>query len=407
MAILTTWTNSFPMPLRGMADSTTSAAVSSLIADAGFEVCVCDGCDFVETQFVNQGGEWWKNDKKSFIFSKRFTSDTIVFSLLKNGVQQAVLNSGTYGTYYDFGSALLINPLYKGFLIDWDLVQQSFGYGTYTVRTVLTSLGTAYTYDSHPFEVVEYNARRADGTIRLEWYQSGAIESGFDYTGIGWYQSLRIDGKFGNKTPELQIDNYQDTNRNVKQIRSKIDNTYTLSTHLLPSYIFDVINEDAILANDMYIVDYNLLNQHLYRRMNVYVSNIRDVVNHAQSKRSNFVYEFKQKKDNVIKRNIGGDYAINPTQQSSTTIVELKTLTYVFSFDAGEADSTLVTITSSMAGSLTSLTQDGSSGTITYSKNGGAFISTLPLNLVATDTLTVRRTVTTAAGYAQYVGEYV
>jgi hypothetical protein len=141
--------------------------------------------------------------------------------------------------------------------------------------------------------------------------------------------------------------------------------------------------------------------------MNVYVSNIRDVVNHAQSKRSNFVYEFKQKKDNVIKRNIGGDYAINPTQQSSTTIVELKTLLLVFTFDSAEAETSLYTIDALSAGVFTSIDDDGSSGTITISKNGAAYAAfSNPLTLVATDTIQVKRTVTTAAGTATLTGTY-
>lgn len=408
MSIVSTWTNNIPMLLRGMADSQSATVVSALMETPGYEVCVCDGCDFSEVAFVKSDGDWWQNDWKSFIYSKRFSSDTITFSLLKDGVQQAVLNNNSYGTYYNFGSATLINPNYKGFVIDWNLVQQGFGYGSYVVRTVHTSLGTDYTYDSHPFEVVEYNAYRADGTVRLEWYQSGSIMSGFDYTGIGWGQAIRIDGKFGNKTPELIIDNYQDTNRNVKQIQSKIDNTYTLNTHLLPSYIYDVINEDAILANDIYVTDYNLKNTHVFRRFNIYAHNIKDVRNHALSKRSNFVYEFKAKRDNTIKRNIDGDWALLPTQQSSTKVVEIKALNLVFSFDAGESETTLITIDADSEGSFTAQSQDGSSGTITFDKNGGgygAFVS--PLNLSAGDTLQVKRTSTGSDGYVKITGTYV
>lgn len=408
MSIITQWNNSFPMSLRGIADTTLSSVVSSILPEPSFEICVCDGCDFIETQFVNDGGEWWQNDKKSFIYSKRFSSDTITFNLYKNGVQVAVFNDATYCDYYNFGSALLINPDYKGIVVDWNKVRLAFGYGIYFVRTTIVSLGTTYNYDSHNFEVVEYNANRADRSVRLEWYQSGVIMSGFDYSGIGWYQSLRIDGFFGKKTPELNIDNYQDKGRNVKQIQSKIVNNYTLTTHLLPSYIGDLLNEDSILANDIYITDYNLLNSKLYRRFNVYVSDIKNVEHHNFSKRTNYAYEFKGKKDNVIKRNIDGDFAMIPTEQSTTKVVELKTLIAVFSFDSGESETTLITIDSYSEGSYTSTTNDGASGSITFSKNGGAYASfSSPLNLAIGDTIQVKRTTTTAIGNVNLIGLYV
>ena len=405
MSIITQWNNSFPMSLRGIADTTTCDVVSAILPEPSFEICVCDGCDFVETQFVNHGGTWYENDKKSFIYSKRFSSDTITFNLYKGGVQIAVLNDSTYCDYYNFGSAFLINPNYKGIVIDWDKVQQSFGYGMYYVKTVVVSLGTTYEYDSHNFEVVEYNPLRADRSVRLEWYQSGVIMSGFDYSGIGWYQSLRIDGFFGKKTPELNIDNYQDKDRRVKQIQTKIINSYTLTTHLLPSYIGDLLNEDSILANDIYITDYNLLNSKLYRRFNVYVSDIKNVEHHNFSKRTNYIYEFKGKKDNVIKRNIDGDFAMLPTEQSTTKLIEDKSIILVFSFDSGEGETTLITIDSNSEASYSATTNDGSSGTITFSKNGGAYASfTSPLNLAIGDTIQVKRTTTTAIGNVNLSG---
>ncbi len=401
--ITTQWYNAFPMPLLGIASSQSATLISAISQSPGFEVCACNGCDFIEEAYVKNGGSWWQNDTKSFIRAKVVSSDTIVYTLLKDGVQVAVLNSNTYGTFYDFGS--LENSDYKGFVIDWDLVQQAFGYGYYTIKTTHTSLGTTLVYESHKFHVVEYNAERADGTIRIEWYQSGSIMNGFDYTGLGWYQSLRIKGKFGDKTPTLVIDNYQDSNRVVKQIQSKIENTYTLETELLPAYIFDVINEDGILGNDIYITDYNLLNQHLFRRFNVYPSNIKDVTNHSLSKKSNFTYEFKEKQDNIIKRNIDGDWGITPMTAVETKYVIDKTIILKFHFSQDELEMESFTIDTDSAGTYTSIEDDGLSGTITLSKNGGSFTAfSNPLVLEDTDTIVVKRTISTSAGFVKLNG---
>lgn len=319
MSIKTFFANAFPMRLLGMADVQSTSVVSGLVDAIGFEVCRCDGCDFIETQFVKNGGSWWQNDEKSFIKSKIFATDTITFTLYKNGVQVATLNDSTYGQFFDFGDLAIAE--YKGIYLSWLLVQQAFGYGEYFVRTTQVSLGETYTLDSHKFNVVEYNAERADGSVRIEVYQNGVIMSGFDYTGLNWHQSLRINGFFGDKIPEFISDNYQDVNRNVRQITAKIENTYKLITHLLPSYISDYLNEDAILSNRIQITDYNLLNQLLYRRFEVYLDDIANVTNHNFSKRSNYVYVFKKREDNIIKRNVNGDIGQLPERPSYTNFV--------------------------------------------------------------------------------------
>jgi hypothetical protein len=80
--------------------------VSSIIEQDQYDICVCDqSCEFVEMAFVKSGGEWWQNDFKSMIHAKAFTSDTITFKLMKDGVLVTTFNSNAYGDYYDFGSA--------------------------------------------------------------------------------------------------------------------------------------------------------------------------------------------------------------------------------------------------------------------------------------------------------------
>lgn len=67
----------------------------------------------------------------------------------------------------------------------------------------------------------------------------------------------------------------------------------------------------------------------------------------------------------------------------------------------------VITIDADNAGTYTSITSDGSSGTITFSKNGGSYAAfSNPLVLAASDTLNVKRTVTTAAGYYKITGTY-
>lgn len=78
-----------------------------------------------------------------------------------------------------------------------------------------------------------------------------------------------------------------------------------------------------------------------------------------------------------------------------------------FMLAAGDDTSLLHTVDSDSAGTYTAITDDGSSGTITVSINGGAFAAfSNPTTLVATDTIQVRRTTFSAAGWVKISGTY-
>jgi len=74
-----------------------------------------------------------------------------------------------------------------------------------------------------------------------------------------------------------------------------------------------------------------------------------------------------------------------------------------FGWGAGDADTLVWTVTDDEAGSYDTYTDDGGSGTITYSLNGGAFASvTGTIALAVNDTIRVRRTTTTNAGFSKW-----
>jgi hypothetical protein len=458
--IITEWINNKPMYLAGFSGYLDAKAVNGGGSAYTADICNCYGeCEYKELAFVNSNSvNWWQNDLTSLIAGRIFSTDTITFSILKNGVQIAVLNDNTYGTLYDYGS--LYNPLdkdyltsqaylnYKGFIVDWKKVKIGFGYGEFQLKTTIVSLGTNYDKISHIYNVVEYNAERADNTVRIETYQKGAILNGFDYTGINWYQSIRIKGKFGNKKPTITDNNYQNTNREITQIQTKISNTFELETQLLPSNIYNPINYDSLLANDIFITDYNIKNQQLYRREPVYFENFAEVTNHELSIKSNFVYTFKAKFDNIVKRNIDGYNDLLPYQPNavSYTCPSATILINSTSFDSVISGGTLnipvkntlgvavgskigsewivpkndkiikglfeqylgtlsaVIIDTDSAGTYLTTTNDGSSGSITFSKNGGAFATfSSPLVLNIGDTLSIKRTIIGTAGWVKLI----
>lgn len=75
-----------------------------------------------------------------------------------------------------------------------------------------------------------------------------------------------------------------------------------------------------------------------------------------------------------------------------------------FVWGAGDADTLTHTITTDEAGTYTTYTQDGGSGTITYNKNGLGFVSVAgTISFVPGDTIIVRRTITTSQGFSRWV----
>lgn len=404
--ITTNWINSFPMPLYGMATSQSASVVTAATPEQLYDICPCFGeCDYIELAFVNDGGDEYKNDKKSILWQKIFSADTITFQLLKSGVVVATLNSTAYGDYFDFGE--LYHPTYKGMVVDWNLVQQAFGYGKYTLKIVHVSLGTTYNIESHTFHVIEYNSWVADGTVRIENYQNGYIVGGWDYTNLNWYQSTRITGKFGNKIPTLTTEVYQNSQRREEQIQDSIRNTYELVTHLLPSQIGDFLNEDAILSNHIFITDYNIKNQKLYRQYEVRCVGISEVENHNKSRVSNYVYEFTDSVQNIVKRNKEGQFGTLPFRTIGTQTVEIKNLIFSFEFEAGTTETLEYTVRTNRDGTFTSISDDGGSGTITFKINGGAYTSfTSPLVLEVGDTIQAKRTISTSDGWVDLDGTY-
>ena len=80
-----------------------------------------------------------------------------------------------------------------------------------------------------------------------------------------------------------------------------------------------------------------------------------------------------------------------------------------FHWDLGDDTTDTATIDADSAGVYTSISEDGASGTITVSVNGGGFVAfaTLnPLTLIATDTIAFFRTTTTGAGFAKLTGTF-
>lgn len=98
------------------------------------------------------------------------------------------------------------------------------------------------------------------------------------------------------------------------------------------------------------------------------------------------------------------DTPIVPTSVVGSKITITNTTVIRAEFAEDTLAMPLLTITSDNEGIYTSMSQDGASGSISYEKNGSP--ASLPITLVATDTLLIERTVDSADGWVRLSGTH-
>ena len=189
--------NGSPMNLQGFATSIIPDVLIPQVfltdEDKGFVAQCC-----YDNLVLAGGSEIYQNDITSLLLKGFDSSDTIVFSLEKDQVQVTPLNDNTYGTIFPFGSFSDF-PFYAGFKLNWASVFTAFGEGNYRIRTdrvLVTGSDSLFTINYH---LKTFSTDLADNTIWFEWIQNGEIIDGLDYTGLNWYQAIRLPGFFGNK----------------------------------------------------------------------------------------------------------------------------------------------------------------------------------------------------------------
>lgn len=266
------------------------------------EFCILDyESEYFECVFGGDANEDYQNDQTSVIFRKQIATDTIVWNLKKDGVTVAILNTNALGTYYPTFDN---QPEQLGFLLDFQKVLVAHGSGVYQIESVINQLGQDTTKLSRKFQLLPFTEEAADGTVKIETFQNGNIRNiGVDYTGINWKQSVRIKGKFGDKQPLLEINNYVDSSYKKQQIVTVVNTEWTLETNLLTNGVSDELIYDNLTGNDIFITDYNLLNNSItYKRVSTSLQDIE--ANHKENNtKSTYNFIFGDRLENNRKTN--------------------------------------------------------------------------------------------------------
>ena len=283
---------------------TSSVEVPQEIPSLSF--CFCDyECDFVETAFADLADtDSYKNDRTDIgLFNIPDTvGGSFAIRLIKSDGTIINIVDNTYGSLTALGSLASL-PTYFGYLVNWNLVATLEGFGKYHIEVDLTNYTNTITRKSYDFQLMPYSEESADGTVKIETVHNGCVENGIDYGSIGWIRSIRLPAIFGNKIQRLETDNYFDTQNNKTQIRDQVVNEYTLSTERLPSMVMTPLIEDKLLANQIFITDYNLFNFDDIRKLEVVAVEIAEQNYSSKSRKASFKIVFEDKLQNIIKRN--------------------------------------------------------------------------------------------------------
>jgi len=307
--IIETLANSNPFSYgSGNAHKVLGPSLGEIITTSLPEFCICDyvPCVYIEKVFASQtsAGDFWKNDKSDFLFKRFVPVDTVEMELHKDGEKVDDLIDDTYGTYFDgFLTGSSEQQLYKGYLLDWNLIQAAFGNGSYTLVAFLDVIGSQTEYNSRTFNLFTFNDELAHDSVRIETVQNGnIIGSEFDFTDLDWYGSVRMPGKFGNPTPIYETDSYVTEQRVKRQIQDKMSREWELNTKLINYEVANVFLYNKLLANQILITDYNIFAESVWRRISVRPSEVDKPKIIGRPERY-YTVKFVDERDKYIKRN--------------------------------------------------------------------------------------------------------
>ncbi len=275
-----------------------SSAVSLPPPSVMIDFCTCDyECEYYEYAFYDEGLEDYKNDFTSVIAQLLDPAGTIEFFLVNKSGTETPLIDNTYGTYFDFGNR-------KGFKTNWLLIKNAFGIGQYKLKTVVNNFGREVIQETHYFFVTKYDEITADGTVRIDTTNKGLIYNGFDYRDIEWDRRIRVPGKFWRENPTPELDDYENTDRVIRQIQDKIRTEVNLDVELAPASVIDNLVYNDFLMNDLFITNYDVFNYKQYRSTPVRLKGIEEPTYYNKNTKSFNTYTFEINDGGIIKRNI-------------------------------------------------------------------------------------------------------
>jgi hypothetical protein len=268
-----------------------------------FDFCHCDyECVYEEPAFVNLAdlNNKHENDKKEVLVTLPDDSGSVDFFLINSSTGQEIpLIDNTYGVNYPF-------PYFgdkAGYVVEWKKVVPLLGYCVYQIKAVIDSFGTISEQITHRFKVLPFSEENADNTVKVRSIHNGYIEGGFNYTGMSWERNVRFYGNITDFNPTPTIDNYENRDRVITQIKTSLEIAYSLNLFSVPESVFDSFFKDHLLANEVYLNDFNLFAPVVKMRDKlVYWSENNEIKSFVRNRNLKISLKMIESNRNIVKR---------------------------------------------------------------------------------------------------------
>ncbi len=264
------------------------------------EICPClfDPCDYLEKAFYNLDDvtDSYTNDKTAVLFE--LMDDTSAYTITLNAPNgdKLSITDDTYGQLFDtgFNDAQLLK---FGYLFDWVKVFQATGLnGIYSITIAVDNFGFIFEQTTRKFNVSSFDTISAFKTVKIETTSTGCILNGEDYSGMSWYQSTRVPGKWGQLKVLMDKLKYENSSYKDEQIRVRMDFEYTLELGFMPQDPAVPILKNELLATKMFITDYNTANFENYNQIQVSPQSVENKQHFAYTAKRGFTILFKNVK---------------------------------------------------------------------------------------------------------------
>ena len=192
-----------------------------------------------------------------------------------------------------------------GFIADWKKIIDTLGTGKYYFEFKETVFNRDFITKTYDFRLSAFSDVNANKTIRFRFLQNGLIEDSIDYTGLNWSTELRIKGKLRYTAPTLTIDNYPTSSRKVTQIQGKTVKNFEIETFLVPDSIGDLFTENGVIANNVFITNYDLFAYKKLIDFDIFFTEISDFKgNYNVNSKGSFTVALQERTQDTVKRNV-------------------------------------------------------------------------------------------------------
>jgi hypothetical protein len=177
----------------------------------------------------------------------------------------------TYGSFYPYGT-FSAHPKYIGVQINWGNVMALNGTGIYRLKVTSPAFVDTrakpfpYCMISEPFDLKPFNCNIAIRTVKFEANMSGRIGSittdgsVFDLCNMTMYDSIRVKGFFGFEKSQYDEILLEYETGLIDRVRDESIQKFEFIGHPMPKYIHDRLKVYGLMADSLYVSDYNLNN---------------------------------------------------------------------------------------------------------------------------------------------------